>query len=112
MLNIHRAQIRIGSYASTYGFMLTKVVVCFLEHINAYIFLLVEIVFFSKFDPGARVDEAYFRYFLGKLLQNCKVRFQHSLMRCYSYSSWVKKTQKQGIVFDTTALYHKASMHV
>lgn len=48
-----------------------------------YIYFLVEIVFFSKFDPGARVDEAYFRYFLGKLLQNCKVRFQHSLMLCY-----------------------------
>ena len=31
MLNIHHAQIRIGSYASTNGFMLTKVVVCFLE---------------------------------------------------------------------------------
>ena len=59
-----------------------------------YIYFLVEVVFSSKFDPEARVDEAYFRYFLGKLLQNCKVRFQHSLMLCYSYSSWIKKTRK------------------
>ena len=59
-----------------------------------YIYFLVEIVFFSKFDPGARVNEAYFRYFLRKLLQNCKVRFQHSFMLCYSYSSCIKKTRK------------------